>query len=144
MDSESKSATRILAALAESSSKSMTLVHHLQSMPEVEEVYFDFDCYKNQSYWEFGSGSPYVFDWYVDVALKNGNAIWWMLDVQWDEKRWIIKSGVELPGKYGSNTLKGFPDRFAETIDEFIVQLNEATSQLLASADLIETQINVS
>ncbi|MEP7039264.1 MAG: hypothetical protein ABI891_13090 [Acidobacteriota bacterium] len=141
MDSESKQATRVLAALAESSGKSMSLVHRFQSMPEVEKVSFDFDCYKNQSYWEFGRGSPYIFNWYVDVALKNGNAIWWALDIQWVEEKWIIESCVELPGDYNPEILKEFPDRFAETVDEFIFQLNDATSQLLDSANLIETQM---
>ena len=141
MDSESKQATKVLAALAESSSRGTALVHQFQSISEVEKVSFDFDCYKNQSYWEYGGGSPYVFNWYVDVALKNGNAIWWMLDVQWDEDKWIIESSVELPGKYGPNTLKEFPDRSAETVDEFVRQLDEATTQLLGSAVLIETQI---
>jgi len=119
----------------------MTLVHRFQSMPEIEKVSFDFECYKNQSYWEFGSGSPYVFQWSVDVALKNGNAVWWALDVLWDENEWIIESRVELPGDYGPNTLKAFPDRCAQTVDEFVMQLDEATTQLLSSAELIESQM---
>ena len=141
MDSDSKQATRILVALAESSGRSMALVHSFPALPEIEKVSFDFDCYKNQSYWEFGNGSPYIFNWYVDVALKNGNAIWWALDVQWDENKWIIETRVELPSDYSPNILKEFPDRFAGTVDEFISELNEATTQLLESADLIETQM---
>ena len=142
MDSDSKQATEVLAALAESCSRSMTLVHQFQSMSEVEKVSFDFECSKNHSYWEYGSGgSPYIFNWYVDVALKNGKAIWWALDVLWDEDKWIIESRVELPGDYGPNILKEFPDRCAETVDEFVRQLDEATSQLLGSAELIGSQM---
>ena len=141
MDSESRQATRVLAALAESSGSSMTLVRRFQAMPEVEKVSFDFDCYRLQSYQEFGTGSPYTFQWYVDVALKNGNAIWWALDVEWDESKWIVGSRVELPGEYGPNILRRFPDRHAETVDGFVRQLAEATAELLASAALIETQL---
>ena len=140
MDYESKSATKVLAALAESYNRGVALARRFQAMPEVERVSFDFDCYKNQNHWEYGGGPPYVFDWYVDVLLKNGNSIWWKLDVQWDEDNWVIESSVELPGEYGPNTLKEFPDRLAETVDQFIAQLDEATSQLLESADLIESQ----
>lgn len=142
MDSDSKQATKVLAALAESSSRVIALVRQFQSMPDVEKVSFDFECSKNQSYGDYGSGgTPYVFNWYVDVALKNGNAIWWGLDVLWDEDKWIIESRVELPGDSGPNTLKEFPDRSAETIEEFVRQLDEATTQLLGSAELIESQM---
>ena len=120
----------------------MALVHQFEAMPEVKEVSFDFDCYRNQSYWEYGRvGSPYIFNWYVDVALKNGNAIWWALDVQWDDANWIIESGVWIPGRHSSSLLKEFPDRAAETVDAFIKQLDEATTQLLSSADLIRWQL---
>ena len=111
-------------------------------MPEVEKVSFDFDCYRNQSYWEFGGGSPYIFQWYVDVALKNGNAIWWALDVDWDDDAWRIESRVELPSEHGPVILRELPDRHAETVDEFISQLAEATTELLDSATLIETQLS--
>ena len=142
MDSDSKQATKVLAALAESCSRSMALVRQFEAMSEVEKVSFDFECYKNQNCWEYGSGgSPYVFNWYVDVALKNGHAIWWTLDVLWDEDKWMIESRVELPGDYGPNTLKEFPAKSAETVDEFVRQLDEATTQLLGSAELIESQM---
>jgi len=141
MDADSKHATRILAALAESSGRSMELVHRFQSMPEVSKVSFDFDCFRNQSYWEFKVGSPYIFPWYVDVALTNEKAIWWALDVHWDEEKWFIESRVELLGDHGPNILKEFPNRTALTIDEFVDQLKEATSQLLESADLVKSQI---
>lgn len=141
LDSESKQATGVLGALAQSSGRSMSLVHHFQAMQEVEKVSFDFDCYSNHSFSKFGVGSPYVFNWYVDVALKNGNAIWWALDVEWDEQKWIIESSVELPSDYSPAFLKKFPNRYAETIEEFVKQLSEATSDLIESADLIATQL---
>jgi hypothetical protein len=141
MDADSQQATRILAALAESSGRSMELVRRFESMPEVLRVSFDFDCFRNQSYWEFKVGSPYIYQWYVDVALKNDKAIWWAVDVYWDEEKWFIESRVELPGNYGPNILKEFPKRAALTIDEFVDQLKEATSQLLESAELVNSQI---
>ena len=141
MDSGSKQATRVLAALAESGCSCRALARRFQSMPEVEKVSSDFDCYRNQSYREFGGGgSPYIIRWYVDVALKNGNAIWWALDVDWDDDAWRIESRVELPGDHGPIILKEFPDRRAESVDGFIRRLAEATTELLDSAALIETQ----
>jgi hypothetical protein len=141
MDSESRRATKVLAALAESNARSLNLVHHFRSMPEVKNVSFDFGCYRNQSHVSSGTGSPYIFNWYVDVELRNGNGIWWALDIQWDEDKWIIESRVELPSDYRPNIIKQFPDRFAETIDDFITQLDEATAELIDSAGLIETQM---
>jgi hypothetical protein len=142
MDSYSKQATMVLAALAESSSRSMELVHRFQAMPEVLKVSFDFDCFRNQSYWQFNVGSPYIFQWYVDVALKNDKAIWWALDVHWDEEKWLIESRVEIPGDSYPNILKQFPDRTAITIDEFVHQLKEATSELLESGGLVNSQLS--
>ena len=141
MDTNSKAATKVLAAIAESNSSTMVMVRRLEAMTEVENVSFDFECSKNQAYLEFGVSSPYLFNWYVDVSLKNGNSILWKLDVSWDESNWIIEASVELPGEYGPNTLREFPDRVAETIDEFVVQLAGATSELLESANLIQSQI---
>ena len=43
MDSDSKQATKVLAALVESYSRGMTLAHQFQSMSGVEKVSFDFD-----------------------------------------------------------------------------------------------------
>jgi hypothetical protein len=47
---------------------------------------------------------------------------------------------VSIPGKDCSETIKEFPDRFADSVDEFIVELKAGTKQLVECAELIESQ----
>jgi hypothetical protein len=141
MNDESKQATRLLGAIAESNHGFLTLANDLRSRPDVANVSYDFECRRNDNYFEFGTGPAYAFDWYVDVSLRNGNSIWWELNVYWDASHWVIETRVEVPGEHGPNTLEEFPDRRAETIDEFIDQLGEATSELIASARMPTTRV---
>jgi hypothetical protein len=141
MDSASQQATIVLAALVECKAKGRALVEKLEAVPEVQAVTFEFDCYRNHSHYAFDTGSPYIFEWVVDVFLRDSAAIWWSLDVRWDNVKWIIESKVEVPGDHGAITIKRFADRYAETVDEFVRELDEAATELLNSADLIATQL---
>lgn len=135
MDTASKQAARLLGAIVESKHKLFLMADNLRSRPNVGKVAHDFECYRNFSYFEFGSGSAYIFDWYVDIELQNGNSIWWKLELLWDESKWIVESRIEAPGDHGPNTLKEFASREAETIDDLIIQLEKATSELVDSAN---------
>lgn len=142
MDSASQQATIVLASLAESASRGRALAQGFQAMPEVQTATFDFDCHRNHSHHAFDRGSPYVFGWDVEVVLRGGvSAIWWSLDATWDNVRWIVESKVEAAGDPRPVTVKRFPDRHAETADEFARQLDAATAELVNSANLIETQL---
>jgi hypothetical protein len=131
---ESKQAAKVLAAIAESNGRLLDLANEMRSRPEVNKVSHDFECQRNYSHSEFGTGPPYIFDWYVDIELGDGRSVWWVIDVFWDEAKWVIKCRIEVPGEYGPKTLKEFPERNAETIDQFVTQLQAATSELVDSA----------
>lgn len=95
---------------------------------------------RGANYFEFGVGSPYYFGWYVDISLRNDKSIWWTLTFYWNETSWIIESRIE-PGDDGPVILVAIPDRRAETIDAFVVELGEATSELVASAKTLACDI---
>jgi hypothetical protein len=59
------------------------------------------------------------------------------MDLYWDETNWVIESRVEVPGDHGPKTLKEFPDKHAETVNEFIAQLQAVTSEVVDSADTL-------
>jgi hypothetical protein len=82
----------------------------------------------------------YGFEYYVDVLLRNDNESCWHMDVSWNEVKWVIETFVSIPGKDCSETIKEFPDRFADSVDEFIVELKAGTKQLVECAELIESQ----
>jgi hypothetical protein len=137
MDNGSKQATKVLAAIAESNSRFLELANNMKSRPEVNKVSHDFECQRSYNHSEFGTEPAYVFDWYVDVELHNNKSVWWVMDVYWDESTWVIKSRVEVPGDNGPKTLTEFADKQAETINEFVAQLQIATSEVVESADVI-------
>jgi hypothetical protein len=141
MDSASQQATIVLAALVECRDKGRALAQKLEAVPEAQAVTFEFDCYRNHSHHAFDSGSPYIFGWVVDVFIRDNAAIWWSLDVTWDNVKWIIEAKVEVPADPGPITVKQFPERYAETVNEFVRELEEAGTELLNSADLIATQL---
>ena len=141
MDIESKQATKLLAAIIECNEKLKAMAKDFESRPEVSKVYHEFEWNKNGDFIESGAWPTYWVDGYVDVSLRNGHSIWWEINVEWDAEKWIFEASVNLPGEYGPNTLKEFPDRVAHTIDDFIVQLEEGMKGLTGSANLIETQM---
>jgi len=78
---------------------------------------------------------------YVDAKLRTGKGIYWWLEVTWDENIWLVESSVNVTNLIideGSNYLIRFKDKKAETLDEFIVVLEEATLELVKSADSID------
>ena len=137
MDSESKSAGNVLAAIAESNARFLEFANMLRSSHGVIKVAHDFECRRTTNYSEFGTGPRYLFDWYVDVELRNHVSVWWAMDVSWDEEYWIISSRVEMPGESRPKALNEIPDRHAGTINQFVSYLEAATSELLDSADTV-------
>jgi hypothetical protein len=138
MDIESKQAAKLLGAIVESRHQLFLMADDLRTRPEVSNVSQDFECYRNQGYFEFGTGSAYIFDWYVDIELHNGNSLWWKIELFWDELKWNIESRIGVPGDNGPNTLKEFPSKEAKTIDDLINQLEKATSELVNSVNSID------
>ncbi len=133
MDSESKHASRLLTAVAVSCERIIDLAINLRLRPEIIEVLQCTDLRNLES-------GPTV-DTYADAQLVCGKGITWWLEIDWDENQWTIESRVtiaDLTLDEGSKDIFSFPDRVARTIPEFIARLEEATSELINSAEFID------
>jgi len=75
---------------------------------------------------------------YAEAELTNGNSICWWLELNWNEPNWLIEASVLVNDNQGQMTLKEFQDKTANSVDDLVVQLRNAISELVASADAID------
>ena len=130
MDAESRYAVKLLEALGNSNRQFIELAQRLRSRSNVISVLHSLECLKQ--------GAHASLEGYVDVELQNGNAVAWWLEVNWNDEQWVIESCVLLNDNQPPSvqrTIKEFPDRLAETLDECIEQLRKATLDLVNNAD---------
>ncbi len=71
---------------------------------------------------------------YVEAELEDGKVICWWLEVGWNREQWRIEPSVLVNDDHGQRVLKDFPATTLQTLDDFIGQLKEATSDLAAYA----------
>ena len=128
MDSESKKVSNLLEAIAASNEELIEFAIKLRALSEVNEVYHRLDCRNYQT-------GP-VLEMYVDAFHKREVGICWWLEVRWNEAEWMIDYAVQLNHDEGRDAIREFPLRTARTIEEFIVQLEGATLDLLSCTDL--------
>lgn len=130
MDTASRYAVTALEALALTSRRLTDLAVHLRSQPDVTQALHDLSV-------STGGASGSIIEGYVDVELRSGKAVAWLLDVTWNEMRWTIRSEIVVNHELGQDTLRRFPDRTAEKLDEFVLGLNMATRILVESAEAL-------
>lgn len=132
MDTESRQASRVLEAVAASNERFIALAQSLRARPEVEHTSHLLLLRNYQV-----SGPKLGV--YVDAKLENGQSLVWSLDIAWNSVHWMIESAISVIHETeaeGEDTLKRYPDRVAETIDELTRHLQDATSDLISSAEM--------
>jgi hypothetical protein len=128
MNAESIQAAKLLEALAANNEELIELSCRLRAKPDVVEAVHGFSCRK------YLSGA--VIEGYVEVKVTSGNSVCWWLDVSWDEDEFKIETSVLKQTDNGQEVIHQFPGRTAETVSEFISELDGAISELVHSADL--------
>ena len=135
MDRESLKAAGLLAAIAESNYQMACFADTVRRSAAGASVSSDFECSKNSAYFDYGSGSsPYLFDWYVDVSFADGRAFAVIIELSWDDARWLVESRIEVPGELGPRSLFESPDYYASSIDELNSALSTATTEIIEAA----------
>jgi len=132
MDVQSKYAIKFVHALATVKSQFTELAQRIRLRSQVIRVLHSIESFMYQTH--------SAIEGYVDVELDNGKGVAWLLDIGWDDNQWIIESRVVLNDnvpRSTQETIKDFPTRTAETLDECIEQLLQATSELINSVDAI-------
>jgi hypothetical protein len=122
MDTDSKKAIELLEAIASSNVKLINLAQLLQDRHEVIRVVNSLECRKYQT------GS--MLEGYVDVELRNGNALCWNLEISWSDESWTIDTRILINDSEGQVTAHKFNDRTAYTMKEFLELLDEAVEEL--------------
>ena len=126
MDAESERAIRVLECIAACNEELMALSRWLESVPGIKGVTraLEFRAYK--------SGT--MLEAYVEAELAEGKALCWWLDVSWNDQHWRIEPSVLVNDTQGQRVLRDFLEKTPRTVDDFIDQLKEATSDLAAYA----------
>jgi hypothetical protein len=130
MDVESKHTVRFLKTLAHIKQQFVELAQKLRTRPDVTQVLHSLECLKNQM--------QDMVEGYIDIELNNGKSIALWLEINWDDEQWVIESCVLLNDNQSQSVqevMREFPDRIAETLEECIEQLLQATSDLVNSAE---------
>ena len=136
MDEASGQSIRVLECIAGCNEKLIELSQWLRSFPAITASR-GFECRA------YDSGT--TLEGYVEVELDEKTTLCWWLDVTWNNANWLIQSSVLLNNEAGQTRLKDFPSRMPTTVDDFINQMNEATSDLIAyaqSMDLMSNQLS--
>lgn len=136
MNTENKLALKLLHGIAVSNEMLISLSQDLRARPEVVRVLHSLEARKHQS------GA--ALEGYVDAELRNGKAICWWMDAYWKEGKWVIECSVLVNNDEGQHIFKEFPSKSAESLDDFITQLERATSDLVASASTINLEADLS
>ena len=133
MDDKSKYVAKFLEAIALNNKKFMQLADELRSQLDVLSVKqgIDFGQYK--------SGTR--VDFYVDAELHSDKSICWWLEICWEREQWIIEYSVLITHNQGQEKLKEFSDKLPENFDEFILQFNKSTDELIVTSSEISLTV---
>jgi hypothetical protein len=126
MDGESAQSIRVLECLAACNEQLIALCQWLPSMPGIRTVSHGFSCRA------YKSGTS--LEAYVEADLEDEKVICWWIEVGWNREEWRIEPSVLVNDDQGQRVLRDFPEKRPKTIDDFTVELKEATSDLVAYA----------
>jgi hypothetical protein len=76
-----------------------------------------------------------TIDAYVDVGTSDGHSMAWLLQIVWDEPRWIVTARVTTNRGDHEEVVMRHPDIEATSLDELIAALENATTVLIESAE---------
>jgi len=134
MDKESTQAANLLGAIAESNYKLSCFADHLRKTADPAEISLDFECSRNSNYFDYGTGSPYLFNWYIDARFRSGRSLAVIIDLFWTDQKWFVDSRVETSGDNAPIPLISLPEHEAASIAEFIEVLELVTTEILDGA----------
>ena len=127
MDTESKAGVRLLNAVAACNERLVDLSTRLRLETGVNRALHEFSCR------DYKTGP--LLEAYVDIELATGEGVCWWLEVEWTTEQWLIRSSLRVSHDQGQDALKEFPDRTARSLEDFVNELEVATSDLVSSAD---------
>ena len=123
MDADSITALRLLETIGKCSANQIEFSLMLDKNPEVLSSINEFEC-------RTFPASGTMLSLYLDAELKSGKAISFQLELDWDEREWIVYTQIEMNDEDGAKPFKEFPDRRTEIFSELLTHLLEAEAEL--------------
>jgi hypothetical protein len=81
----------------------------------------------------------------VTATLQSTKIIEWLLEIYWNETRWLVETSIYIDSDsipdHGMDLLQDFPERYATTLDELILQAKTAAIELVENVDAIDQAI---
>ena len=134
MDQESLKAASVLAAIANSNYQMSCFADGLRQSKDVAKVSVDLECARNSNYFDYGIGSPYLFNWYVDITLADDRSFAVIIELFWNDDEWFVESRIETPGENGPHSLVEIPECHAIGIEDLIEALTDSTTYIIKAA----------
>jgi|GEM_PF-2337539 len=131
MDINSKQVTIVLEAIATTCEALITMSQQLRANSQVESAMYSLNFRKYQ---------PWGVMIELDVSAwlkKQDKSISWWLEIGWNEGHWVIEHSILTNENDIQETLKEFETKTPQSINELIEQLEEATSDLITSLQII-------
>jgi len=129
MDADSAIGLRLLETIGQCTARQMEFSIKVRKTPEVLSTINIFECRTYQA-----TGTSVSF--YLDADLKSGKAISFQIELDWDEREWILSTRIILNYREGYDVIKQFPERRTEIFDELLINLIAAESELHNSSFL--------
>lgn len=125
-----RTTARILDAITAANERLISFSQQLRTRAEVIEVRHGMDFRR------YSSGT--ILEFFVDTELTNGKGLCWWLEVNWNIEKWVMESSVLSNEGNGQETVREFPERIAKTVDDVVMELDEAVSLLTGSIDCLD------
>ena len=128
MDIQSQYTIEFLQSIAQAHATFAEFARLLRARPQVK--FAEIIRFSPTSYISYFGG-----ELGVTTTLKNGGAVDWWIELQWNENIWTLEYNVErsFPDRDGTQTAIAFPKIQTTELNVLIEELNQATAQLIAT-----------
>ena len=154
LDAKSLAVIEFLSAVKACEDILRQLADKLRLLPQIKHAYLQGTAIPGKPYHILqADGTIEIFlgagQLYATAVLKTHRITDWLIEVNYEvyhsETRWLIETSFNVDEDHVPNHamrfLREFPDRYADTLDELVAQMQAAARELVENIDAIEEAI---
>ena len=150
LDAKSLAVTEFLSATEACEDILRELADKLRLLPQIKRAYLQRTAITGKPYHiPQADGTTEIFlgatQFHATAVLKTRRITEWLIEVYYCETRWLIETSIyvdsDAPRAAGMDMLRDFPNRYADTLDELVAQMQAAARELVESVDAIDEAI---
>lgn len=148
LDAKSLAVTEFLFALKACEDTLHEMLPKLRLLPQIKYAYLNGTSFTGKPYhFRRADGTAELLrgaaQLHVTAVLKTQRITEWLIEVYQGETRWLIETSIYVDSNKdsGMDLLRDFPNRYANTLDELIVQIQAAARELVENVDAIDEAV---